>query len=47
MASGEKLSNESVCYLREKVHLIVDTHYNIALLFDEDRRRAMESGESF
>ena len=46
-ASGEKLSNESVCYLREKVHLIVDTHYNIALLFDEDRSRGRARARAF
>ena len=46
-ASGEKLSNESVCYVREKVHLIVDTHYNIALLFDEDRRRGRARAKAF
>ena len=46
-ASGEKLSNESVCYVREKVHLIVDTHYNIALLFDEDRSRGRARAKAF
>ena len=46
-ASGQKLSNESVCYLREKVHLIVDTHYNIALLFDEDRSRGRARARAF
>lgn len=46
-ASGERLSDESVYYVREKVHLIVDTHYNIALLFDEDRSRGRARAKAF
>ena len=46
-ATGEKLSNEAVYYVREKVHLIVDTHYNIALLFDEDRSRGRARAKEF
>ncbi|MBE6469090.1 MAG: glycosyltransferase family 2 protein [Coriobacteriaceae bacterium] len=41
------LSEAAIAYLREKVHLIVDTHYNIALLFDTDRRRGRERARAF
>ena len=33
--------------MREKVHLIVDTHYTIAVLFDEDRRRGRARAKAF
>ena len=41
------LEPAALAYLREKVHLIVDTHYNIALLFDNDRRRGRERAAAF
>lgn len=37
----------ALAYLRHKVHLIVDTHYNIALLFDEDRVRGRARAAAF
>lgn len=41
------LEPAALAYLREKVHLIVDTHYNIALLFDGDRRRGRDRARAF
>ena len=38
---------EALAYLAYKVHLIVDTHYNIALLFDDDRRRGRARARAF
>ena len=34
-------------FLRHKVHLIIDTHYNIALLFDADRARGRRRALQF
>ncbi len=41
------LTPAALSYLREKVHLIVDTHYNIALLFDDDRARGRARARAF
>lgn len=41
------LSAPALSYLRRKVHLLVNTHYNIALLFDEDRPRGRTRAKEF
>lgn len=41
------LEPHALDYLRHKVHLIIDTHYNIALLFDEDRARGRRRAREF
>lgn len=41
------LSPEALEYLEYKVHLIIDTHYNIALLFDDDKKRGRERARTF
>ena len=46
-ADGGSLSADALAYLRHKVELIVDTHYNIALLFDDDRRCGRERARAF
>lgn len=48
-AAGEPggLSAVALSYLRWRVELFVDTHYNIALLFDEDRRRGRRRAREF
>ena len=48
-ARGEAgaLSPAALAYVRWKVHLIIDTHYNIALLFDGDRRRGRRRAREF
>ncbi|MBY4797002.1 glycosyltransferase [Collinsella sp. AGMB00827] len=45
--SGEALAAPARAYLSEKVHLLIDTHYNIALLFDGDRRRGRARAREF
>ena len=34
-------------FVDERVRLIVNTHYNIALIFDDDRARGLERGRAF
>ena len=46
-ADDGSLSADALAYLRHKVELIVDTHYNIALLFDDDRRCGRERARAF
>lgn len=48
-ARGEKgsLSGTALAYLRWRVQLLIDTHYNIALLFDDDRRRGRRRAREF
>lgn len=41
------LSPEALEYLEYKVHLIIDTHYNIALLFDDDKKRGRGRARMF
>lgn len=45
--SAKAVQPEALAYLRHKVHLIVDTHYNIALLFDRDRARGRARAKEF
>ena len=49
LASGTDgpLGTQSLDYVRHKAHLIIDTHYNIALLFDEDRARGRSRAAAF
>lgn len=44
---AEPLEPWALAYLRHKVHLIVDTHYNIALLFDDDLARGRARAKAF
>lgn len=46
-AHAVELSPEALEYLEYKVHLIIDTHYNIALLFDDDRARGRRRARAF
>ncbi len=46
-AAGQALTPEALAYLRHRVHLLVDTHYNIALLFDHDRKRGRARARQF
>ena len=41
------LSPEALEYLEYKVHLIIDTHYNIALLFDDNKKRGRARARTF
>lgn len=41
------LSAEARAYVEYKLHLIIDTHYNIALLFDTDRTRGRARAREF
>lgn len=41
------MDDDSLEYVRHKAHLIVDTHYNIALLFDNDRARGRSRAKDF
>lgn len=45
--SHGQLGEEPLDYVRHKAHLIVDTHYNIALLFDSDRPRGRARAREF
>lgn len=44
---ADPLDPWAIAYLRHKVHLIIDTHYNIALLFDDDRARGRGRAAAF
>lgn len=46
-AHADDFTPEALAYLSYKVHLIIDTHYNIALLFDSDRRRGRARARAF
>lgn len=46
-ARKPSLAPEALAYLRHKVHLVIDTHYNIALLFDADRKRGRARARAF
>ena len=46
-AHADDFTPEALAYLAYKVHLIIDTHYNIALLFDSDRRRGRARARAF
>lgn len=41
------LSAEARAYVEYKLHLVIDTHYNIALLFDADRTRGRARAREF
>lgn len=41
------LGAQALDYVRHKAHLIIDTHYNIALLFDGDRARGRARASAF
>lgn len=41
------LGAEAQAYVEYKLHLVVDTHYNIALLFDADRKRGRARARAF
>lgn len=41
------LGPRALDYVRHKAHLIIDTHYNIALLFDSDRSRGRVRASAF
>lgn len=49
LASGSNgsLGVHALDYVRHKAHLIIDTHYNIALLFDDDRARGRARASEF
>ena len=45
--SENQFSDATAAYLRQKIRLLVNTHYNILLIFDADRERGAERARAF
>lgn len=46
-ATAQDFTGARHAYLQRKVQLIIHTHYNIALIFDKDRKRGMKRARAF